>query len=128
MKNDCEIPIIPGRRPEEHEKEHREMMTYESGRADEEASRMAGTHKEPWLNVVDTCEPASMPGFEIIKNTRIFRENIHGKVLDVGAGTCWLSGKLSLLPEVTRVYPVDLSEKVPDDNRRARYAIARRRA
>ncbi len=105
------IKIIYGKKPASHEKEFQEMMTYESGRADEEAKAHKGPYEEPWLNVIHNCEPASMPGFERIKNTPELRRHIKGKVLDIGGGTCWLTAKLSLLPEVEQVYTVDLSEQ-----------------
>lgn len=33
--------------------EHREMMHYESGEADESARAISGGHPEPWLNVLE---------------------------------------------------------------------------
>lgn len=87
------------------------MMHYESGRADRDARQTAGASAEPWLNVLRTHEPGSMPAFDWIVSQPELRARIHGKVLDVAAGSCWLSAKAALLPEVEQVYALDLSER-----------------
>lgn len=105
------IRIVYGKRPREHEKEFTEFMCYESGRADIDASQVKGPFDEPWLNVIHAYEPASMPAFEQVLRIDTIRERIRGKVLDVGAGTCWLTAKASLLATVDQVFALDLSEK-----------------
>lgn len=104
------IKIIRGKIPPSYAKEHKEKMNYDNPGVDEEVKNCRGPFQEPWLNAVHQHEPASMPGFERITGIKLFRDRIRGKVLDVGAGTCWLSAKLSLLPEVEEVYALDLSE------------------
>lgn len=37
---------------------------------------------------------------------------ISGDVLELGAGSCWLTAELSKLPQVTKVYAVDFSEQI----------------
>jgi SAM-dependent methyltransferase len=105
------IRVIHGKQPKTHEKESVEMLNYESGQADIDASQVAGPFSEPWLNVIHTHEPASMPAFDRMLGIDNLREKIRGKVLDVGAGTCWLTAKTSLLPSVDQVFALDLSEK-----------------
>lgn len=105
------IPVIYGRRPRIHEKEFSELKHYESGCADMEADYVKGPFGEPWLNVVNAYEPSSMPAFEQILRLEGLRKKIYGKILDLGAGTCWLTAKLSLLPDINQVFALDLSER-----------------
>ncbi len=113
MPNSSEnkIPVIYGRMPKPHEKEYREWNNYESGKAEEEAKKVSGPFEEAWLNVVHAYEPVSMPAFDKILAIENLRRHLRGKVMDVAAGSCWLSAKLSHLPEVAEVFTVDLSEK-----------------
>lgn len=106
-----EVPLIYGRKPAPQEKEFIEMSNYESGKADADARQVKGPFREPWLNVVNAYEPVSMPGFDKILADENLRRRVRGKVLDIAAGSCWMTAKLSLLPEVEEVYAVDLSEK-----------------
>lgn len=105
------IRVIHGKKPKIHEKEFTEMLNYESGQADIDASQVTGPFSEPWLNVISTHEPASMPAFDQVLRIDYLREKIRGRVLDVGSGTCWLTAKTSLLPTVDQVFALDLSEK-----------------
>jgi SAM-dependent methyltransferase len=105
------IPVIRGKEVKQTEKEFREMLNYDSGDADRCARTIPGRHAEPWLNVIDSHEPSSLPGFELILKNPAVRARMRGKAMDVGAGTCWLSAKLSRLPEVDQVLAVDLSER-----------------
>ncbi len=105
------IPIIYGRKPNINKKEFIELLHYESGQADIDASKIRGPFSESWLNVISVYEPASMPAFDQILSSDYLRGKIYGKVLDVGAGTCWLTAKLSLLQDVEQVFALDLSEK-----------------
>lgn len=38
--------------------------------------------------------------------------NFKGKILEIGAGTCWLSAELSKIPTVKLIYALDFSEKL----------------
>ncbi|MBV8202650.1 MAG: hypothetical protein JOZ15_18700, partial [Acidobacteria bacterium] len=84
------IPMIHGRRPQPHEKEHVERTLYDSGQAELDAAAVAGSHSEPWLNVLAAHEPGAMPTLDWILSRADLREKIRGNVLDAGAGTCWL--------------------------------------
>jgi ubiquinone/menaquinone biosynthesis C-methylase UbiE len=103
--------VIRGTAPKPTEKEFIEMMHYDSGDADRDAALVKGRHEEPWVNVIEAFEPSSLPGFERMLAIPELRSRIAGRVLDVGAGTCWLSAKLSRLPEVDEVLALDLSER-----------------
>lgn len=105
------IPVIRGRMPNPWEKEYQEQQQYDSGRADENARAMAGDAAEPWVEVIRTCEPSAFPAVERLFADAELRARITGTVIDVGAGTCFLSAKLSQLPSVEKVYALDLSEK-----------------
>ncbi len=105
------IPVIRGKLPRNYEKEFLEMSHYESGKAELDAREVQGPYDEPWLNVVNLKEPVSIPAFEKIISHEFLRKKIRGKVLDIAAGSCWMTARLSQLPEVKEVYAVDLSEK-----------------
>lgn len=105
------VPVIHGRRPEEREKEYIERMHYESGQGEIDASKVAGPFSEPWLNVLQAYEPGSMPTLDWILSCDSLRDKVRGNVLDAGAGTCWLTARVSLLPRVERVFALDLSER-----------------
>jgi SAM-dependent methyltransferase len=104
------IPVIRGRVPRAWEKEARERAHYESGRADAEATALAGGAAEPWVEVIRQFEPSAFPAVSRLLAHPDLSARIRGTVIDVGAGTCFLSAKLSRLAAVERVYPIDLSE------------------
>lgn len=104
------IPVIRGRTPEQWEGEYKEFHQYNSGKADADARKVGGDAEEPWLEVIKAYEPAAFPAVARLLADQTLRPKIRGTVLDVGAGTCILSAKLSQLPEVDTVYPIDLSE------------------
>ncbi len=105
------IPVIRGRLPNTWEREYREFQHYETGQAESEAKLMGGAAAEPWVEVIRTHEPSAFPAVERLLADERLRARIKGSVIDVGAGTCFLSAKLSRLPEVEKVFAVDLSEK-----------------
>ena len=104
------IPVIRGRLPETREKEFKEFQHYDSGRADEEAIKLTGDVEEPWLEIIRTHEPSMFPATERLLADAGLMARIKGSVIDVGAGTCFLTGKLSQLTAVEHVYAIDLSE------------------
>jgi len=104
------IPVIRGRIPEQWEGEYKEFHQYNSGKADADAKIVGGSAAEPWLEVIKAYEPAAFPAVARLLADETLRPKIKGTVIDVGAGTCILSAKLSQLPEVETVYPIDLSE------------------
>src|ERR1700761_1832455 len=63
-KASAAVPLIRGRVPAAHEREHTEREMYESGWAEERAAATPGAHSEPWLNVCDLHEPCSRPALE----------------------------------------------------------------
>ena len=87
------------------------MMKYDSGSAEADAEKIPGPSDEPWLNVLATCEPVSPPALEQAIGDPATRSAVRGKIIDVGAGTCWATARLSKLPEVTEVVALDLSEQ-----------------
>ena len=86
-QTDCVIPIIRGRCVDQQLPEHREMMKYESGCADEEAAKVPGPHREPWLNVLSAYEPASQPALEQALADPVVRGVLRGRVIDLASGT-----------------------------------------
>jgi SAM-dependent methyltransferase len=104
------LPVIHGRRPAGHEQEHREREVYDSGEAERNAAATAGSHAEPWLNVLDYHEPGSRPALDWLLANPELLARVRGRVLDAGAGTCWLTARVSTLSAVERVYALDLSE------------------
>jgi ubiquinone/menaquinone biosynthesis C-methylase UbiE len=106
-----QIPIIYGGQVEEHLPEHREMLKYESGSADQDAGQVSGPNSEPWLNVLAACEPASPPALEHSLTNAATRLAVRGKVIDLGAGTCWATARISQVAEVEEVVALDMSER-----------------
>lgn len=104
------IPVLRGRLPDSWERESRELEHYASGRADADAAAVPGDTGEPWLNVIAQHEPAAFRAIDRLLSEPDVRAKIHGTVIDVGAGTCILSAALSRVPDVDRVYALDLSE------------------
>jgi SAM-dependent methyltransferase len=105
------IPVIAREPLAETEPEYRELEKYESGAADEDARKIDGPHGEPWLNVLDRCEPASPPAVEFALAHPAIRPLIKGHAIDLGAGTCWLTARLSTLFDVSEVVALDMSER-----------------
>ena len=71
---------------------------------------IAGGAAEPWVEVIRQFEPSAFPAVSRLLAHPDLSARIRGTVIDVGAGTCFLSAKLSRLAAVERVYPIDLSE------------------
>jgi len=105
------IPVIRGRLPNTWEREYREFQHYDAGQAEADAKVVGGDSAEPWIEVIRAYEPSAFPAVERLLADERLRAKIRGTVIDVGAGTCFLSAHLSRLPAVQRVYAVDLSEK-----------------
>ncbi len=105
------MKIIRGELPAERDRENLERLHYESGRAEEDAHAVPGDSDEPWENVVRTHEPLSGPALEWILAHPEVGPAVAGRILDVGAGSCWLSARVSTLPRVQEVTALDLSER-----------------
>jgi ubiquinone/menaquinone biosynthesis C-methylase UbiE len=87
------------------------MMKYESGDADRDAAGVPGVHADPWLNVLDACEPGSSPALSEALGDPEFGPRIMGRMIDLGAGTCWATAEVSRLARVTEIVALDLSER-----------------
>ena len=109
------IPVIARRPIADDEPEYREMMRYESGLADREAKEGSGRHDEAWLNVLEDREPGVPPALDHALNTPALARLIHGRVIDLGAGTCWVTAKLSKLDRIDQVVALDMSERFLTD-------------
>jgi SAM-dependent methyltransferase len=109
------IPVIARRPIAEDQPEYREMMKYESGSANAEAARQAGPHQEPWLNVLEQCEPGAPPALDFALTDPAVAPLVRGRVIDLGAGTCWVTARLSKLDRVAQVVALDTSERFLTD-------------
>ena len=105
------IPVIRGRLPGPGQKEFLEFQQYDSGRADQAAAKLGSGAEEPWLEVINQHEPSALPAIDRLLSDAAILTRIRGRVIDVGAGTCLLSARLSQLPAVESVYALDLSER-----------------
>src|SRR5262245_61841754 len=105
------IPVIRGAGLKERSPEAIESEKYESGSADEDARAVPGRHEEPWLNVLEQFEPGSPPALEHVIAHPKLGPRVRGKVIDFGAGTCWVTARLSRLASVDEVVALDLSER-----------------
>lgn len=103
------IPVVMGRPPQPGEPEYGEMLKYESGAAERDAEAVPGPYEEPWQNVVAAFEPGSEPTLRQALADPAFAARIGGRVLDLGAGSCWATALLSKLEGVREVVALDLS-------------------
>src|SRR5262245_59881680 len=101
------IPVILGQPPEPHLPEYGEMLRYESGSADEQVRKLPGPHQEPWLNAVDLWEPCSPFALTSILENPALASAVRGRVLDVAAGSCWATARLSQVAGVEEVVALD---------------------
>lgn len=105
-------PRVVARRPIQiGQPEHREMMHYESGAAEESARAIPGAHAEPWLNVLEACEPTSPAAITFALSHPRIRPLLRGRIIDLGAGTCWTTAALSRIDSINEVVALDLSER-----------------
>lgn len=105
------IPVIARDVVTVHDPEYREMMKYESGAADQDAVAVPGKHPEPWLNVLAACEPHSPRAIDFACSHPEIQPLIRGQAIDLAAGTCWATAKLSRLEQIEGVVAFDLSER-----------------
>lgn len=100
-----EIGTVPSAR----DLEYPEYLQYEDGSADRAAAGVPGPFAEPWQNVLAAYEPGSQPQLEQLLAHPRLGPRVRGKVLDLGAGTCWATARLSRVPAVEEVTAVDLA-------------------
>ena len=86
------------------------MMKYESGAAEIDAAAVPGPFEEPWQNVVAAFEPGSEPTLRQALADPAVSARLTGRVLDLGAGSCWATALLSQVKPVREVVALDLSE------------------
>jgi ubiquinone/menaquinone biosynthesis C-methylase UbiE len=86
------------------------MLKYESGEADELVARLPGRHQEPWLNALDFWEPAAPLALAKTLESPEMASAVRGRVIDVAAGTCWATARLSQVEVVKEVVALDLSK------------------
>jgi SAM-dependent methyltransferase len=103
------VQVEIGTVPTEHELEYSEYLQYEDGRADRAAAAVPGPYAEPWQNVIAAYEPGSQPQLEQLLAHPRLGPRVRGRVLDLGAGTCWATARLSRVPSVEEVTAVDLA-------------------
>ncbi len=103
------LEVEVGTVPSPRDLEYPEYLQYEDGSADRAAAKIPGSHAEPWLNVIAAFEPGSMPQLEQLLAHPRLGPRVHGRVLDLAAGTCWATARLSRVPAVEEVTAVDLS-------------------
>ena len=106
------ISIVEGDLIDPTDPEFVEMMRFESGLADRSARAIAGPHDEPH----------TQPAIEHALAHREIAPRITGKIIDLAAGICWLTARLSRLDGVEGVASLHLSRTflttVGLDNRR----------
>ncbi len=105
------MEIIRGRIPEVGEREYQEMMHYEGEQAERDAAATLGPSDEPWENVIALHEPMSKHALEWITSHPELAPVVNGKVLDIAAGSCWLTALTSRIEGVEGVWALDLSER-----------------
>jgi len=98
-------PLDPSRR------EFVEMDYYQSGKADAGARVFAGPDAQPWERVLEHHEPLVPPAMRWLLSHPALASRIRGKVIDLGAGTCWTTALLSQHPLVDQVWAFDMSER-----------------
>jgi ubiquinone/menaquinone biosynthesis C-methylase UbiE len=103
------IPIVIGKQPEPGVPEYGELLKYESGMATEIVAKLPGKHADPWLNALDHFEPGSPAAMQKILKSPPISAAVHGRVIDVAAGTCWATAILSQVERVADVVALDLS-------------------
>jgi SAM-dependent methyltransferase len=110
LSENGDIRVVRGHQPDPEEPEFRELLGYESGRAELQAATVHGPHQEPWLNVLSFYEPGVRPSLKKALSIPRISDRIRERVVDLGAGTCWASAEISKLECVDEVVAVDLSE------------------
>jgi len=103
------VPVVEGALPRKGERAYVEYEHYEFGGADAFASEWGNDQKTAWRRLREKLEPFSEAVLDALLADDALAARVHGSVADIAAGSCWLSGKVSRLPAVERVYAQDLS-------------------
>ncbi|MBI5287638.1 MAG: class I SAM-dependent methyltransferase [Chloroflexi bacterium] len=103
------VPVVEGALPRKGERAYVEYEHYEFGGADAFASGWGDDQKTAWRRLREKLEPFSEAVLDTLLADEGLASRVHGSVADIAAGSCWLSGKVSRLPAVDRVFAQDLS-------------------
>lgn len=103
------VPSIIGRLPRESERSYIEYQMYDSGEADKPAGSGTEDTATAWRRVQEEYGPFSQAVLDYLLNHEELGMLVRGAVADIGAGSCWLAGKVSRLERVERVFAQDLS-------------------
>lgn len=102
--------LVCGQIPGRERPEFAEFLHYESGDAERAARAHAPDAEEPWIKVREDFEPGPPFALSALESDSALRSRLRGRILDVGAGTCWLAAWASRFEDVEQVLAVDLSE------------------
>jgi SAM-dependent methyltransferase len=105
------IPVIAREPLSETAPDLRELEKDELGAANEDARQIPGPHGELWINGRDQREPASPLAVEFALAHPGIRTRIRGHAIDLRAGTCWLTARLSTLFDIDEVVALDRRER-----------------
>jgi SAM-dependent methyltransferase len=105
------IPVIAREPPSETAPELQELEKFEAGAAADDARQIPGPHGEVWINGRDQREPASPLAVEFALAHPAIRTRVRGDAIDLRAGTCWLTARLSTLFDIDTVVALDRRER-----------------
>ncbi len=108
-RTEHDVHLIEGALPRPSERAYVEFEHYEFGAAAAFASEWGDDEKTAWRRLREKMEPFSEPVLDILLADPELSARVRGTVADIGAGSCWLAGKVSALDRVDRVYAQDLS-------------------
>jgi SAM-dependent methyltransferase len=105
-----DVPIIRGRLPRPGQRTYSEYVNYENGAAEQDAAARSTDPAIAWRSVRDQFGPFAGAALDRVLAHPELGPRVHGNVADIGAGTCWLAGRIARLDRVDKVYAQDLSE------------------
>jgi SAM-dependent methyltransferase len=105
------IPVIAREPLPETGPELQDLEKYDPGAANEDARQIPGPHGELWINGRDQREPASPLAVEFALAHPAIRTRVRGDAIDLRAGTCWLTARLSTLFDIDTVVALDRRER-----------------
>lgn len=108
-RTESSVPLIEGELPRAGERAYVEFEHYECGGATAFASEWGDDEKTAWRRLREKMEPFSEPVVDFLLADPELSSRVRGSIADIGAGSCWLAGKVSALDRVVHVYAQDLS-------------------
>jgi len=106
----AQVEVIEGSLPRLSERAYVEYHNYEFGGAEAFARAWGDDQETAWRQLREELEPFSEAVLDYLLSDGELRARVRGAVADIAAGSCWLAGKVSRLPQVERVYAQDLSQ------------------